>query len=178
MIVIKRMDNSDLCRIAEIDRSEHINSMYVYKDGTLEAKEVDWQVSCWFTDDHPKHSVSAKIKAWKPYLEQGGIMLGAFDDSLLVGIAILRPKLTENMAQLAVLHVSRNYRGKGIGAKLTKEIFKLAVKMGAKEIYVSSSPSANTVAFYMSQGFELTKEINKELYDLEPEDIHMIKILQ
>ena len=59
---------------------------------------------------------------------------------------------------------------------ITDDYYK-TVEMGAKGMYVSSSPSANTVAFYKSQGFELAKEVNKELYDLELEDIHMIKIL-
>jgi hypothetical protein len=35
----------------------------------------------------------------------------------------------------------------------------------------------NTVRFYMGRGFELTAQPLPELYELEPEDVHMRKAL-
>jgi N-acetylglutamate synthase-like GNAT family acetyltransferase len=96
------------------------------------------------------------------------------DLSRLAGIGVLRYHLTQTMAQLALLHVSREYRGHGVGKSLTQEMFHLAREQGASQIYVSSIPTKNSVDFYRSQGFRLTKEPHPELFALEPEDIHMV----
>jgi hypothetical protein len=42
---------------------------------------------------------------------------------------------------------------------------------------VSATPSTNTVHFYLGRGFEPTAEPLPELFELEPEDIHMEKQL-
>ena len=119
---IVRMKNSDISRIGEIDCSEHVTSYYVYKDGELERRKVDWHVSRWSTDDDPERSFQSRIKAWKPLLDNGGTMLGVLDADKLVGFVIYRPGLAEDTAQLAVLYVSNGYRGRGIGAALTEEV--------------------------------------------------------
>jgi ribosomal protein S18 acetylase RimI-like enzyme len=171
------MIKSEIGRIAELDRSEHVTLAYSYAGGKLEAEEVDWQVPRWFADDRGEHSVQARIKAWAPLLEQGGMMVGAFDGPLLVGVAIFRPKLTTTMAQLAVLHVSKDYRRQGIASRLTAEAVRLAREDGARQLYVSATPSGSAVGFYQSHGFQLAGKPHPELYALEPEDIHMIKTL-
>ena len=104
-------------------------------------------------------------------------MLGAFDGDLLVGIAGLCYNLTETMAQLTTMFVSNDYRRQGIATRLAAEIFRLAREGGATGLYVSATPSESAVGFYRSHGFRLAKKVNKELYALEPEDIHMIKRL-
>jgi ribosomal protein S18 acetylase RimI-like enzyme len=178
MIEIRMMGKSELGRIAELDRSEHVTLGYFYRDGRLEAEEVDWPTPRWFTNDHPEHSVQAQIKAWTPLLEEhGGTMFGAFDGDMLVGVAIFRPRLTETVAQLAVLHVSKDYRRKGLASRLTAEVVRLAREDHAEQLYVSATPSGSAVGFYQSHGFQLVDKPHPELYALEPEDIHMIKTL-
>ena len=44
--------------------------------------------------------------------------------------------------------------------------------MEKKKLYVSATPSKNTVDFYRGVGFDLTTPI-KELFEAEPKDIHM-----
>jgi ribosomal protein S18 acetylase RimI-like enzyme len=177
MVQIRLLPSSDIERIAEIDRSEHVTLNYVYRDGKLETEKVDWHVPRWPLDGPGDFSVEAKIAAWGPILQDGGVMLGALDGDRLVGVAILRPKLTESMAQLAVLHVSNAYRRQGIATRLTQRAIRLAKEAGAKDMYVSATPSQSAVGFYQSQGFELVEKVHPELYALEPEDIHMIKTL-
>jgi hypothetical protein len=41
----------------------------------------------------------------------------------------------------------------------------------------SATPSANTVRFYKGRGFELMAEPLPELFEREPEDVHMRKVL-
>ncbi len=177
MIETKEMHTSDIDRVAEIDRSEHVTLGYFFRDGRLESESVDWPVPRWFAEGESEHSVPAKVRDWKPLLEQGGTMFGAFDGDLLVGLVIYRPELAGTTAQLAVLHVSNGYRRRGIATRLTAEAIRQARQDGATELYVSASPSRSAVGFYQSQGFRLVDKPHPELYALEPEDIHMIMTL-
>ncbi|MGD8792246.1 MAG: GNAT family N-acetyltransferase [Anaerolineae bacterium] len=178
MIVIKTMKNADIRRIAEIDRSEHITRAYQYRDGALEMQVVDWQVPSWFPEGDLEHSLRSKLEAWTPLLEEhDGTLLGAFDGDRMAGFAIYRPRLEGDMAQLAVLHVSHDYRRQGIGAALTEQVVRLAVADGARRLYVSATPSRSTVEFYRARGFELADRVHPDLYEQEPMDIHLIRDL-
>jgi GNAT superfamily N-acetyltransferase len=173
-IRINRMTTDELHRISELDRSEHVTLAYEIEDGTLARVEVDWHVPAWFVDGDGDHSLSEQVAFCRSHLDQGGVMLGAFKDDLLVGVAVLRPRFRENMAQLAFLHVSRGFRRQGIAKRLMKEACKIAREVGARRMYVSSTPSSSAVGFYLAQGCKLAIEADPELYALEPEDIHLI----
>lgn len=177
MIEIRKLDPSDITRLAEIHRAEEITLGYVQKGEELTEKEVDWKVPDWPVDGPDNFSVNGLIKSIKPYLAQGAVLLGALDGDRLAGIAVLRYKLTESVAQLALLHVSREYRRQGIGSLLTGEMIRLAREDGARQMYVSATPSQSAVGFYLSHGFRPTSAPIKELLDLEPDDIHMVKVL-
>jgi len=172
MIDIKTMKSSDIDRIAEIDRTEHVTLGYVFREGKLEAEEVDWRVPRWFADG-PEHSVQAMVAFLSPMLKDGATMWGAFHGDALVGVAVYRPRLTGTMSQLVFLHVSQGYRRQGIARRLTAECIRRAREDGAEQLYVSATPSASAVGFYMDQGFRPVDEPHPELYELEPEDIHM-----
>ena len=46
-------------------------------------------------------------------------------------------------------------------------------------VYISSRPSENTSQFFLYLGRQLTEEVDAELFELEPEDIHLeYKILE
>lgn len=174
MITIRHMDASELDRIGEIDRSEHVTREYSYRDGALEARVVDIVVPPWSpTGDH-EHTVRGRIAACQAQLDMGGTLVGAFAAEALAGVAVYRPHLTPNVANLAILYVSRNHRRSGVAALLTDEVARLARADGARLLYVSATPSDSAVGFYRSYGFEPTDEPNEELFALEPEDIHMI----
>jgi GNAT superfamily N-acetyltransferase len=179
LIIIRQLDPGALERIGDIDRSEHVTGAYACRHGRLEVEAVDWQVPDWFTDGRPQHSVQSNIHDWRPLLEQhGGVLFGALYGRRLVGMAIYRPRLAPDMGQLAVLHVSHEYRRRGLGSALTEQVALLALADGARRLYVSATPSAGTVHFYLSQGFVPVDQPHPELYALEPEDIHMIRELQ
>ena len=65
------------------------------------------------------------------------------------------------------------YRKQELGRKLFELAKTCAQEKGAKRLYVSATPSENTVNFYMRQGCRVTKEPDPELFELEPEDIHL-----
>lgn len=172
MVEIKRMKSSEIDRLAEIDRSEHVTLGYAVRDGNLEAEVVDWRVPRWFADG-PEHSVPALVEFLSPLLANGATLWGAFDGDSLAGVMVYRPRLTETMAQLVFLHVSHGHRRQGIAARLTAEAIRLARADGAEQMYVSATPSESAVGFYRSQGFQLVDKPHPELYALEPADIHM-----
>ena len=177
MITIRLMEPAELARLGEIDRSERVTQLYSYRDGSLERRAVDITAPPWSATGDHEHSVRGRIAEWQPLLERGGTLVGAFDGGSLAGFAIYRPRLAEAMAQLAVLHVSAPYRRRGVGALLTAETARLARADGARRLYVSATPSAGTVDFYLRQGFQPTDAPHAELFALEPEDIHMIREL-
>ena len=87
------------------------------------------------------------------------------------------PTFAPEIAQLAFLHVSAAFRATGIGRRLSDELDLIARDAGDTEIVVSATPSENTVRFYMSRGYELMAQAMPELYELEPEDVHLRKTL-
>ena len=87
------------------------------------------------------------------------------------------PHLRPGMAQLAFLHVSAASRASGIGRRLSDEMDRIARDAGDTRIAVSATPSENTVRFYGRRGYELLAQALPELYELEPEDVHMGKAL-
>jgi ribosomal protein S18 acetylase RimI-like enzyme len=168
------MATSALQRIAEIDRSEHVTQEYTYRQGSLESRTVEIWVPAWARSGDHEHSVQSKVAAWQPILDRGGALVGAFDFHTLVGFAIYQPRLTEDMANLASLHVSRSHRRKGIASLLVGEVARLARVDGARRLYVSATPSGAAVGFYRRYGFEPTDSPDARLFALEPHDIHMI----
>ena len=147
MITTRLMCLDEIDRLAELDRSERVVEAYVQHGASLALEEVDWNVPNWHRDGRSDHSIQAKISSWGRDLEDNGIMWGAFDSDRLVGIAIYRPDLAPGVAQLAVLHVSNGHRGRGIATLLVRHVVAKAESDAARWLYVSATPTRNTVDF-------------------------------
>ena len=173
----RRLDLGELSRVGEIDRTERIDTIYVQRGATLEAVSGEFNAPAWRTEGAGEHSVSHQVDECKRWVADGGIAIGAFADDRLVGIGIVVPHLRDGIAQLAYLHVSDGFRGRGVGGRLDDELERLAREHGDTAMVVSATPSANTVAFYRGRGFEPTATPLPELLELEPEDVHMAKRL-
>lgn len=171
MIVIRELPLEELNQAVQIDVSESGNIVYGFVDGDLQIISDNWQRSA-----RDALKWERNLEMWVNVLKLD-IILGAFDEQNLVGLASLRYRLTENQAQLVSLHIDKDYRRQGIATQLTREIIRLAEESGAREIYVSATPSKSAVEFYRHLGFQPTQQVNKEMFELEPEDIHMVKNL-
>ncbi len=176
-VELRRLDRTELSRVAEIDRRERIDVQYVQHGTELVARHGNWSSLAWDPDGHGEHSVEAQIHMLEHYVDTGGIALGAFAGDQLVGIGTVVPHLRPGIAQLAYLHVSAPFHATGIGSRLTEQLDEIARTAGDSAMVVTATPTENTVRFYLGRGFQPMAEPLAELFELEPEDVHMHKVL-
>jgi ribosomal protein S18 acetylase RimI-like enzyme len=174
-VEIHRLARTELSRVVEIDRTERIDLVYEQRGTELVARRGNWSSPAWDPDGHGQHSVWGQRHALEHYVDAGGIALGATSGGQLVGIGVVVAHLRPTVAQLAFLHVSKEFRAAGIGTRLCDDIDLIAREAGDSEVVVSATPSENTVRFYLGRGFEVMAQPLPELF--EPEDVHMRKIL-
>ena len=176
-VEFRRLGRTELSRVVEIDRTGRINVLYDQHGTQLVARHGNWSASAWDPDGHGEHSVEAKVHELQHYVDNGGVAFGAFANGRLVGIGVVVPHLRPRIAQLAFLHVSAPLRATGIGSRLSEQLEQIARTAGDSEIVVSTTPSENTVRFYLGRGFQPMADPLAELFELEPEDVHMRKML-
>ncbi|MEK3982837.1 GNAT family N-acetyltransferase [Paenibacillus sp. FSL K6-3166] len=110
----------------------------------------------------------------------GGTAFGAFDGDKLVGFGVLAHMIRgydNDSLKIDLMYVTREYRRKGIGSLIMESLSTVAIEKGAKHLYISSTETESAVKFYTSHGSAITSEIDLELFEKEPNDIHMIKKL-
>jgi GNAT superfamily N-acetyltransferase len=173
-IEIRRLEPHDISLIGEIDRSEHVALAYKVEGGRLLSRSVDWDVPTWNPDGAGEHSVAGMIEHWRPPVDRGAFLLGAFDGDDLLGLAIVDGSFEPGLAWLAFLHVSRHHRREGVGLALWAATVQIALTAGAESIYVSAVPSDSAVGFYLNQGCVQADPPHPDLFAKEPEDIHFI----
>jgi len=172
-IRFRKMAVDELERIRDIDREEVIRVGYQQDGDQLIRMDVDWDTPNWGRGEG-EHTHTRIIRFAKHYLETGATAIGAFAGDRLAGIAIYQPEVEESMGQLALMHVSREFRRRGIAARLFEDVLRLSQTAGDARLYVSATPSGSAVGFYLSRGFRPTATPHPELLAEEPEDIHMI----
>ena len=109
-------------------------------------------------------------------INSGGALFCAFDGDKLIGFCGIDGNFIGSSSQylwLVYLHVSYEYRGKGIGRKLFLLTADAAKKLGARKLYISANSSKESQAFYRSIGCVDTEEIVPDLFEAEPYDVHM-----
>lgn len=176
-IEVRELTRDELTRVSEIDRTERIDVLYVQEGERLTERPGRWDAVPWDPVGDGEHSVAAKVRELHAYLDDGGVALGALIDGRLVGIGVVVPQLRPKVAQLAFLHVSAPSRGAGVGRALVAALEVAAHEAGATEMVVSATPSQHTVRFYLGVGFVPTASPLPELFEREPEDVHLHKFL-
>ena len=158
-------------KVWAIDRSEVVDNIYCFENGRLVLKPDHCDINGWPPGEAEKYT---------PHLvecfDRGGWFHGLFDGELIVGVAILEAKFigqNKDRLQLKFLHVSKAYRGQGLGKQLFELAKTEAHMRGAKRMYISATPSEHTIDFYRRLGCVVTQELDPELFELEPEDIHL-----
>ena len=167
----RELIREEIEQIWTIDRSEVIDNVYYYEDGDLVLKPEHYDMHGW-PPGEAEHYTLMLLDCH----DRGGWFYGLFDGAHLIGVAILGSRFIgtgKDQLQLKFLHVSNGYRGQGWGKKLFKLARDKAREKGAKRLYISATPSEHTINFYRSLGCIVTDELDPELYELEPEDIHL-----
>jgi GNAT superfamily N-acetyltransferase len=168
----RRLERGELELIWTIDRREFIANIYRIVDGELRLEAHHFDVQGWHPDN-----VRENTPLLYEMFDRGAIFEGAFDGDALVGNGVLDtiwrgPR--GDLLQLARLHVSRDYRGKGVGMALFEHARAAARERGARGLYISSAESENTVRFYQGRGAVLIDTPDAELFAKEPKDIHFV----
>ncbi|QHW31673.1 GNAT family N-acetyltransferase [Paenibacillus rhizovicinus] len=175
MIAYRWMTVEQVSQLKEIDRSEHIDLIYEMQQGALSAIQRDHECPNW--NDELLSEIEAR---YVMELQKGGAAVGAFDGDTLVGFGVLAHRFrgqAQDQLQLDLMFVSRNYRRQGIGSRILSDLKEKAKERGARSLYISSTETRSAVSFYMSNGSRITDEVDEELFEKEPMDIHMIQEL-
>lgn len=170
-MIIRFLERDEIPLVWQIDRSEIIHNIYYLRDGELVLVPEYFDAQGW-PPGEAKHYTPILLDCF----DRSGTFWGAFEDNNIIGTAVLESKFIgsqHDTLQLKFLHVSHGQRKQGLGKKLFHIAVEKASSLGAKRMYISATPSENTVNFYMRLGCVLATEIDPELFALEPEDIHL-----
>ena len=173
-LAYRKVQRDELGLLATIDRSEHIDGHYsVDEDGTLQLIDADFDVAGWYASELDDY-----VARLNSLHDAGGMVLGTWDAATLVALASLdvRPVTADDpvVLKLDMLYVSASYRHRGIGRQLVSQIADRARDLGATALYISATPTRNTVEAYLDLGAVLAVPPDPHLLELEPDDIHLI----
>lgn len=164
-----RRDEVEL--IWTIDRREFIARTYRVQAGKLVLIPHDFHVPGWHPDN---------VRTTTPWLyachDRGGKFYAAFEGDQMVGVAALDTVWRgerHDLLQLEMMHVGRDHRGNGLGTRLFEQVRTAARSCGALGLYISATPSENTIHFYQGRGALLLATPDAELFAREPDDIHL-----
>ncbi len=168
---LRELVTEELPLTTRIDRSDYSAETYKVIEGKLVRQPL--------TFHHPgigKEDYQPYINDLQACLEKGGKVFGAFAEGELVGIGSIDNDPVgkyRNMLNLGILWVSKDVRRKGIAGKLFAVCREEVLRRHYTRMYVSATPSRNTVDFYLKMGCVLSEEVDLGLFTKEPEDIHL-----
>ncbi|NUF62019.1 GNAT family N-acetyltransferase [Acinetobacter bereziniae] len=157
----------------QIDRKELITHMYLQHSQQLQRIDCFYDVQCW--DQYHLENDPPLIKH---LCQQGAICIGGFTPSnQLIAVQVVSNQKITDYPQAKLLqyfYVDAHHQSHGIGSQLMQTAITSAKKLGAKQLYISATPTQRTVDFYLKQGAKLLEKPDHQLWSLEPEDIHLI----
>ncbi|MGC4108005.1 MAG: GNAT family N-acetyltransferase [Thermomicrobiales bacterium] len=171
-VTLRVLTTAEASRVLEIDRAEEIDGVYALVDGALVLRDKRISVPGWNPATAPDYPLRIR-----EVLANGGAAFGAFDGAVLVGISTLDvTPVGGNPAVMALdlLHVGAGHRGRGIGKRLTAMVAARARDLGATALYISATPTRNTVDAYLRMGAQVLATPDPVRFALEPEDIHLL----
>jgi predicted N-acetyltransferase YhbS len=169
---IRTLRRDEIEQLWTIDRSEMVENVYRVQDGALVLQPGRFDLRGW-----PAGKAEAATPRLYVCFDRGGGFWGSFDAGRLIGMAILDSRWlgpNGDLLQLGMLHVSRVYRRRDVGTALFEHARAAARDRGARGLYISATPSENTIHFYQRLGAVLIPEPDPELFALEPDDIHLV----
>ena len=169
-LVRRRLRRDELPLAWTIDRREIVERVFDLRDGQLVSRPDRFDIRGW-----PPGDAEKLTPIFEATLDRGGAFLGVFDGDHLVALAVvdtLPLGRSHDLRQLTFLHVGRDYRRLGLGSELFEAAQAFVAELGGAGLYVSATPSENTVGFYLHRGCRVIDEPDPALLALEPADIH------
>jgi GNAT superfamily N-acetyltransferase len=170
-MIARELSRDEVEQVWSIDRREVVENIYSLVDGVLTLRPAYFDIQGW-----PPGEAGLYTPLLLDCYDRGGWFCGIYDDERLIAVAILESKFIgaeKDQLQLKFFHVSRDYRAHGVGRRLFDLARGEARRRGAKRMYISATPSQNTINFYLRMGCQVVSEPDPELFALEPEDIHL-----
>jgi predicted N-acetyltransferase YhbS len=171
LITFRELTREEIEQVWGIDRSEVIENIYYLHNGTLILKPEHFEAQGW-----PPGETEIYTPILCDCFDRGGWFYAAFDEAKLIATVILESQFIgrdKDKLQLKFLHVSQAFRNRGLGKHLFELARLKARQLGARRMYISATPSENTVNFYLRLGCVVSDEPDPELFAFEPEDIHL-----
>jgi predicted N-acetyltransferase YhbS len=171
-VKIRTLERQEVRDLWSIDRAEVVDKIYYHEDHGLALKPDHHDIRGWPPGER-EHYGPILLDCF----DRGGTFYGAFDGETLAGAAVLESSFVgreQYQLQLKFLHVGRRHRQAGLGRTLFETAVARARELGARQLYVSATPSENTVRFYLRLGCRVTDDVDATLFNLEPEDIHLV----
>lgn len=157
--------------IKEMNASQYIGRAWREVDGVRKLIDIKYQDTDW-PNGYEYHYNNLKDTILK-----GGSAIGAFDDNnKLLGFGTINSELfgcKNKYVLLDQLFITLEYRGKGIGKKLFMLSVEVARSLVADKIYICAGSAEETIAFYFAIGCKEAEEVNKELYESDPNDYQL-----
>lgn len=172
---IRTLTRTEIDLLTHIDRTETIQQIYYYREGALALENELYQVPDWDPAEKAR-----RVAGLQALYDRGATFFGAFEGACLLGMAVLGHHFTgsgERRLNLEGLWVSHAARGMGGGRALFLSAVQEARERGARALYVSATPSENTVRFYRNLGCRPAQPIDPILFEKEPQDIHLELLL-
>ncbi|WP_338803753.1 GNAT family N-acetyltransferase [Xenorhabdus griffiniae] len=175
MRTIRQLSRQEIPEVWNIDRTELIENLYVQQRDQLILTPQCFDMQGW-----PEGEAEIYTPILLDSYDRGAFFLGVFaenENDKLIAVASVDPQWrgeNDDLLQLSFLHISKAYRGLGLGKQLFHCCIDFAKAKGAKGLYISSIPSENAVNFYRHIGCVLIAQPDIELYQREPDDIHLV----
>ncbi len=134
-----------------------------------------------FMEEWSPENYSFLVKCLRHTIDSGGTVWSAWDDERLIGFASIesmRRGSRKQYLQLSSIHVSAEYRGRGIGQILFRAIVETAREMNAQKLYISAHSSEETQSFYRAMGCTNAEETMADLVAEEPFDCQLEYVLK
>ncbi len=167
----RSLSRAEIGLVEQIDRTESVDGIYSVRDGALVLTAEHWDIPEW-----SPAAKARRVAELQALYDRGATCYGAFDGPRLVAMSVLdhNPMVSDaRRRELAGLWVSQAYRGQGVGRTLVQLVQEEARALGAATLYLTATPSLNTVRFYQSLGFHLADPLDPAALEREPDDIHM-----
>ncbi len=169
---LRQLNRNEVELLWAIDRPEVHHQLFRIKQDELTLVPAYFKIEGW----NPSQTEAITASLYESF-DAGGMFMGVFENEIPLGIAVSGPHRVGTKGEctkLDKLSVSQDGRKTGIGTRLFEWAKSVAQAQKSKFLYVSATPTENTVNFYLHRGCRLADPPDPPLLELEPEDIHLI----